>query len=92
MSKTHTHHQTIEMLGPIDSMDLTVEVVFTKSRDYPATWDEPAHGGEIGITEIHLFDTATKKYLDVAPWLQTFLRKAIDEGALFEYAREETFA
>lgn len=36
-----------------DDEEIPVSVDFSATRYYPATWDDPAEGGEIEIEEVH---------------------------------------
>lgn len=52
-----------------------VEIVYTLTAGRPATYDDPAEGGDLEIEEVWLMDGNGHKVLDINPYLS---------GAMFE--------
>ena len=55
MPRTFTHDVTLEVLLCGNSFELVATVEFTATPVVPATWDDPAEGGEVevlGVTSL----------------------------------------
>ena len=101
MTRTHFRDVTVEIGSGSDwGREIIATVEFTATAIIPATWDDPAEGGEVealNVIDLFIPEVAGRKGeygqeisgkpridLDCPAWLAAMILENIDTGALLE--------
>jgi hypothetical protein len=88
---THSTDISIEMIAHGNSSEIVATVEFTVTPFIPATWWDPAEGGEIevqGVTRLYreqrVFGKMERIELEIPGWLHDWIIESVDHDRLAE--------